>query len=108
MADKSQSPAANGARQGISADLNAETSTENPATTQAQTRRRRRATPAERLQARQVARFVHASNLAGQPLLIVLPLVSRQFPDISLDTALVGYVFRKLLAPELEQCGGHA
>jgi hypothetical protein len=63
-------------------------------------RSRRRATPAERQQARAVARFVHARAAAGQPLVITLALVARQFPNITLETALLGWVFRKLLAPE--------
>jgi hypothetical protein len=58
---------------------------------------RRRATATERRQAREVARFVYDRDLVGQPLLITLAIVSGRFPDISLDTALVGYVFRSLL-----------
>jgi hypothetical protein len=60
-------------------------------------RPRRMATPAERQQAREVAHFVHARVAEGQPWLVTLALVSGQFPGISLDTALCGYVFRDLL-----------
>jgi hypothetical protein len=60
-------------------------------------RRRRMATAEERQQAREVAYFVHARVAAGQSWLVTLALVSARFPNISLDTALCGYVFRDLL-----------
>jgi hypothetical protein len=60
-------------------------------------RRRRMATPSERRQAREVAAFVEARDLSNQPLLVALALVAGRFPDITLDTALAGYVFRSLL-----------
>jgi hypothetical protein len=60
-------------------------------------RPRRRASAAERQQARDVAHFVHARVAAGQSWLVTLALVSARFPNISLDTALCGYVFRDVL-----------
>jgi hypothetical protein len=60
-------------------------------------RPRRPATAAERRQAREVAAFVHVRGLGDQPLLVTMALVSRAFPGIKLDNALVGVVFRKLL-----------
>jgi hypothetical protein len=60
-------------------------------------RPRRAATAAERQQARDVAHFVYARVAEGQSWLVTLALVSARFPDISLDTALCGYVFRDLL-----------
>jgi hypothetical protein len=73
-----------------------------------QDRPRRVATPAERQQAREVARFVHARAAAGQPLVMTLALVAREFPNIRLETALTGWVFRRLLAPELDERGDRA
>jgi hypothetical protein len=61
-------------------------------------RPRRPATAAERRQAREVARFVYARHLADQPLPVTLAIISGAFPEISLDSALTGYVFRSLLA----------
>ena len=66
-------------------------------------RPRRPATAAERRQSHEVARFVDARNLAGQPLLLTLLLISRAFPEISLNTALCGVVFRELwLSPQAQ------
>jgi hypothetical protein len=60
--------------------------------------RTRRASPKDRAQARAVAYFTHAlarhdPNLNTKA---TLALVSRAFPDIRLDTALAGLVFREL------------
>jgi hypothetical protein len=63
-------------------------------------RPRRRASIAERQQAREVARFAHACVDAGHPLLVTLALIAKRFPAVSLDAALAGYVFRALLDPE--------
>jgi len=60
-------------------------------------RPRRPASAAERQQAREVARFVHACATSGQPLLVTLVLIAKHCPGITLDTALTGYVFRSLL-----------
>ena len=57
----------------------------------------RPATPAERALVRAAAR-----GLAGQLLLIALALISRNFPDISLRSALAAYVFNRLLMAEEE------
>jgi hypothetical protein len=62
-------------------------------------RPRRPTSAAERQQAREVARFVHACAAGGQPLLVTLALIAKHFPGITLDTTLAGYVFRSLLAP---------
>jgi hypothetical protein len=60
-------------------------------------RRRRMATPAERMQARAVAHFVRARLAEGASWLETLALVSGEFPGITLDNALCGYVFRDAL-----------
>ena len=56
---------------------------------------------AERAQARAVAAWLTdnypASNLN---VLEAFTLISRQFPDISLRAALLGYVFRRVLAEQ--------
>ena len=62
-------------------------------------RPRRMATPAERQQAREVATFVESTGLADRPVLITLTLICKYFPDITLETALVGWVGRRLLLP---------
>jgi len=67
-------------------------------------RPRRMATPAERRQAREVAAYVQARGLDEEPLLIALALVAGRFPDIALDTALAGFVFRSVLVGTQEGC----
>jgi hypothetical protein len=62
----------------------------------------RPASPAERALVRAAARFVAARGLAGQPLLIALALISRNFLGISLRSALAAYVFNRLLVAEKE------
>jgi hypothetical protein len=101
---KNKNPAAGdgGALQEFSLALKIPKITATSRTAQDRRPRRRMATPAERQQAREVAAFVHAGGLAERPLLVVLALIARCFPDIGLDTALTGYVFRELLAPELD------
>jgi hypothetical protein len=59
----------------------------------------RRASAAERAQAREVARFVAAIDEPGDTL-CALVLISKFFPDIKLETALAGWVFRTLLASQ--------
>jgi hypothetical protein len=63
------------------------------------------ATPAERAMAQAVATFIRAHVQPGERLhpLVALAHISRAFPGIGLDTALVGFVFRELL-----DVGGHA
>ena len=51
----------------------------------------------ERAKAREVARFVMALNQPITNWLCALVLVHMTFPGISLETALTGFVFRKLL-----------
>jgi hypothetical protein len=63
---------------------------------------RRQASPAERAQARAVARWC-ADNIdpaSTLPTVAVLALISKQFPDISLRVALTGYLFREALVDQ--------
>jgi hypothetical protein len=53
--------------------------------------------PPEETKARDVARFVFELDEQPPHPLVALSLISARFPNISLDTALVGFVFRKLL-----------
>jgi hypothetical protein len=57
-------------------------------------RPRRTATLAQRLLVREVANFVRPRVEAGECWLQTFALISRQFPNIRLDDALCGYVFR--------------
>jgi hypothetical protein len=61
----------------------------------------RPATAAERCEARAVASFAATIMAAGENnLLGIFALISRAFPNISLRSALCGYVFRRLLVAE--------
>jgi hypothetical protein len=57
------------------------------------------ASPAERALARQVAHFVSARCPPGKHLdaLTALACISGAFPGVTLDTAIVGYLFREML-----------
>jgi hypothetical protein len=60
--------------------------------------RRRLAPPKERAQARAVA---HLVDLIDDPnVLVRLAVIAAHFPGIKLETALCGYVFRKLLVKQ--------
>jgi hypothetical protein len=64
--------------------------------------RRPPASPAEREQARAIARYL-IDNLPAakrESLFVTLTCVSAHFPGVSLRTALTGCVFRELLEPE--------
>src|SRR5262245_39292997 len=61
--------------------------------------RRPPASPAERQLVRDIARFITDRRFDEQSWLVAMALVSREFPDVKLDSALMGYVFRSVLAP---------
>jgi hypothetical protein len=71
-------------------------------------RPRRPATAAERQQARDVAAYVDARGLADEPMLFAMLLVSSEFPDVSLTTAITGYFFCDLLIDPPARFGGNA
>jgi hypothetical protein len=74
----------------------------NPAATEVWPRRPRRppASRAERELVRRIARFIIDRGLDHQSWLIAMVLVSKEFPEVKLDSVLCGYVFRNALAPE--------
>lgn len=70
----------------------------------ARRRRQRRppASPEERALVRRIARFIVANRLEHEPMLIALVHVCRYFPGVKLESAIVAYVFRTILAPVRE------
>jgi hypothetical protein len=94
--------AGNAATQSVAKNPSSESeNTRHPDSAQACRRHpRRMASPAERQQAREVAAFVAPRITDGESWLVILACVSRQSPDISLRTALTGYVFHDLLDVE--------
>jgi hypothetical protein len=82
---------------------NATEHTRRPATTQARPiatvgERPRLAPPEERAKAREVARLAMLFDPTIRNWLVLLTMVCVAFPGISLQTALAGVVFRRLLA----------
>jgi hypothetical protein len=63
-------------------------------------RRRPLAPPEERAKAREVARLLMTLDQPIKNWLCALVLVHMAFPGISLETALAGYVFRKILSKQ--------
>jgi hypothetical protein len=61
-------------------------------------RRKKLAPPEERALAREVARFVTAFEQPPMNAVMALTFIHAAFPGIKLETALAGFVFRKLLA----------
>jgi hypothetical protein len=64
--------------------------------------RRPPASPAERELVRRIARFIIDRGLEHESFAMVL--VSKEFPEVKLDSVLCGYVFRNALAPEKGCC----
>jgi hypothetical protein len=66
--------------------------------------RRPPASPAERELVRRIARFIIDRGLEHESWLVAMVLVSKEFPEVKLDSVLCGYVFRNALAPEKGCC----